>query len=43
VHEATWRVASASLGSFSRDLNGGGVLIETGVHTLDLLFQCSTI
>jgi predicted dehydrogenase len=28
-----------SLGSFSKDLNGGGVLMDTGPHTLDLLFQ----
>ncbi len=32
-----WR--AASLGSFSRDLNGGGVLLDTGPHTLDLLLQ----
>lgn len=40
VHEGsvfTWR--AASLGPFSRDLNGGGVLLDTGPHTLDLLFQ----
>jgi len=30
---------AVSLGSFSRDLNGGGVLMDTGPHTLDLLFQ----
>ncbi len=30
---------AASIGSFSRDLNGGGVLMDTGPHTLDLLFQ----
>jgi predicted dehydrogenase len=32
-----WRVAS--MGSFSRDLNGGGVLMDTGPHTIDLLLQ----
>lgn len=32
-----WR--AASLGSFSRDLNGGGVLMDTGPHTIDLLLQ----
>ncbi len=32
-----WR--ATSLGSFSRDLNGGGVLMDTGPHTLDLLIQ----
>src|SRR5690606_9361850 len=40
VHEGSvfsWR--AASLGSFSRELNGGGVLLDTGPHTLDLLFQ----
>ena len=30
---------AVSLGSFSKDLNGGGVLMDTGPHTLDLLFQ----
>jgi predicted dehydrogenase len=30
---------AVSLGSFSRDLNGGGVLMDTGPHTIDLLFQ----
>jgi len=28
-----------SLSSFSRDLDGGGVLLDLGSHTLDLLFQ----
>ncbi|MBI2993378.1 MAG: Gfo/Idh/MocA family oxidoreductase [Gammaproteobacteria bacterium] len=40
VHEGgvfSWR--AVSMGSFSRDLNGGGVLLDTGPHTLDLLFQ----
>lgn len=32
-----WR--AASMGSFSRTLNGGGVLQDTGPHTLDLLLQ----
>ena len=32
-----WQVAS--VGSFSHKLNGGGVLMDTGPHTLDLLFQ----
>lgn len=32
-----WRVAS--IGSFSRELNGGGVLMDTGPHTVDLLLQ----
>ena len=30
---------AASMGSFSRELNGGGVLMDTGPHALDLLFQ----
>lgn len=30
---------AVSVGSFSRDLNGGGVLMDTGPHTLDLLLQ----
>jgi predicted dehydrogenase len=30
---------AASMGSFSRDLNGGGVLMDTGPHTIDLLFM----
>jgi predicted dehydrogenase len=30
---------AVSLGSFSHDLNGGGVLMDTGPHTLDLLLQ----
>jgi len=30
---------AVSLGSFSKDLNGGGVLMDTGPHTLDLLMQ----
>jgi len=30
---------AVSVGSFSRDLNGGGVLMDTGPHTLDQLFQ----
>jgi predicted dehydrogenase len=30
---------AVSKGSFSHDLNGGGVLMDTGPHTLDLLFQ----
>ena len=30
---------AVSIGSFSRELNGGGVLMDTGPHTLDLLFQ----
>lgn len=32
-----WR--AVSIGSFSRDLNGGGVLMDTGPHVLDQLFQ----
>ena len=32
-----WR--AASMGSFSRELNGGGVLMDTGPHALDLLCQ----
>lgn len=32
-----WR--AASIGSFSRQMNGGGVLLDTGPHTLDLLLQ----
>lgn len=32
-----WR--ATSMGSFSRDLNGGGVLMDTGPHTIDLLLQ----
>jgi predicted dehydrogenase len=30
---------AVSMGSFSSDLNGGGVLMDTGPHTIDLLFQ----
>ena len=30
---------AVSLGSFSKDLNGGGVLMDTGPHTIDLLLQ----
>ncbi|MEQ8821103.1 MAG: Gfo/Idh/MocA family oxidoreductase [Sumerlaeia bacterium] len=30
---------AVSMGSFSRTLNGGGVLMDTGPHTIDLLFQ----
>lgn len=30
---------AVSMGSFSRELNGGGVLADTGPHTIDLLFQ----
>jgi predicted dehydrogenase len=30
---------ASSLGSFSKDLNGGGVLMDTGPHVLDLLLQ----
>jgi len=30
---------AVSLGSFSHELNGGGVLMDTGPHTLDLLLQ----
>ncbi len=30
---------AASIGSFSRELNGGGVLQDTGPHALDLLCQ----
>jgi len=31
--------AATSLGSFSRALNGGGVLMDTGPHTIDVLLQ----
>ncbi len=40
LHEGrvyTWE--AASLGSFSKDLNGGGVMMDTGPHVLDLLLQ----
>lgn len=30
---------SVSMGSFSNELNGGGVLMDTGPHAIDLLFQ----
>lgn len=30
---------ATSLGSFSKELNGGGVLMDTGPHVLDLLIQ----
>ena len=30
---------AVSMGSFSNELNGGGVLMDTGPHALDLLFQ----
>jgi predicted dehydrogenase len=30
---------AVSQGSFSKDLNGGGVLMDTGPHTLDQLYQ----
>ena len=30
---------AASMGSFSKEFNGGGVLMDTGPHTIDLLFQ----
>ena len=30
---------AVSMGSFSRDLNGGGVLMDLGPHVLDLLLQ----
>lgn len=30
---------ATSLGSFSKELNGGGVLMDTGPHVLDLLVQ----
>ncbi len=33
---------AASIGSFSRQLNGGGVLQDTGPHALDLLCQVFT-
>lgn len=33
----SWK--AASIGSFSRELNGGGVLQDTGPHALDLLCQ----
>lgn len=33
----SWNAVSA--GSFSKDLNGGGVLMDTGPHTLDQLLQ----
>jgi predicted dehydrogenase len=40
VHEGDLRVwQSVSKGSFSKELNGGGVLMDTGPHTLDLLLQ----
>lgn len=32
-----WR--AVSMGSFSKDLNGGGVLMDTGPHAIDLLCQ----
>lgn len=40
IHEGSvfaWQ--AVSVGSFSKDLNGGGVLMDTGAHTLDLLLQ----
>lgn len=30
---------AVSMGSFSKDLNGGGVLMDIGPHAIDLLFQ----
>ena len=30
---------AVSMGSFSNELNGGGVLMDTGPHAIDLLFQ----
>jgi len=36
---AVFRWPAVSLGSFSRQQNGGGVLMDTGPHTIDLLFQ----
>ena len=33
----SWK--AASIGSFSRELNGGGVLQDTGPHAIDLLYQ----
>jgi predicted dehydrogenase len=40
IHEGSpfgWRAVSK--GSFSKELNGGGVLMDTGAHTLDLLLH----
>ena len=33
----SWK--ATSIGSFSRELNGGGVLQDTGPHAIDLLYQ----
>ena len=40
IHEgAVFSWQAVSRGSFSKELNGGGVLMDTGAHTLDLLLQ----